>query len=138
MSAERKKVLELLAQGKISPDEAEKLLDKLASLSGSEREEHNASSESHGATNKPLRYFRVQVEKPGGENVNLRIPMSFLRAQSGLHVILPQRILEKLADSGIDVSHLSRLRGQELEEALQQLNIDVDESNGKKVRIFCE
>ncbi|HYA63025.1 MAG TPA: hypothetical protein VED66_07460 [Candidatus Sulfotelmatobacter sp.] len=138
MSAERKKVLELLAEGKISPDEAEKLLDKLASLSGTEREEHNVSSEFVGAGSKALRYLRVQVEKPGGENVNLRIPMSFLRAQSGLHVILPQRILDKLADSGIDVSRFSRLRGQELEDALQQLNIDVDQSNGKKVRIFCE
>jgi len=134
MSVERKKVLELLAGGKISPDEAEKLLDKLASLSGAE----NAPSESAGAENKPLRYLRVQVEKPGGENVNLRIPMSFLRAQSGLHVILAQRVLDKLADSGIDVSRFSQLRGQELEDALQQLNIDVDQSNGKKVRIFCE
>ena len=138
MSGERKKVLELLAEGKISPDEAEKLLDKLASLSGTEQEEHNVSSESVGVGSKALRYLRVQVEKPGGENVNLRIPMSFLRAQSGLHVILPQRILDKLADSGIDVSRFSRLRGQELEDALQQLNIDVDQSNGKKVRIFCE
>lgn len=138
MSAERKKVLELLAEGKISPGEAEKLLDKLASLSGTERKEHNVSSESVGAGSKALRYLRVQVEKPGGENVNLRIPMSFLRAQSGLHVILPQHILDKLADSGIDVSRFSRLRGQELEDALQQLNIDVDQSNGKKVRIFCE
>jgi hypothetical protein len=134
MSVERKKVLELLAGGKISPDEAEKLLDKLASLSGAE----NAPSESAGAENKPLRYLRVQVEKPGGENVNLRIPMSFLRAQSGLHVILAQRVLDKLADSGIDVSRFSQLRGQELEDALQQLNIDVDQNNGKKVRIFCE
>jgi hypothetical protein len=138
MSAERKKVLEMLAEGKISADEAEKLLDKLASLSGAEREENNASSESSGAANKPLRYLRVQVEKPGGEDVNLRIPMSFLRAQSGLHVILAQRVLDKLADSGIDLSRFSRLRGQELEDALQQLNIDVDQSNGKKVRIFCE
>ena len=53
-------------------------------------------------------------------------------------MILPQRILDMLADSGIDVTRFSRLRGQELEDALQQLNIDVDQSNGKKVRIFCE
>ena len=36
MNAERKKILEMLAEGKITADEADKLLDKLAGLSSSE------------------------------------------------------------------------------------------------------
>jgi hypothetical protein len=139
MSAERRKVLELLAGGKITAEGAEKLLSKLDSLSNSEREEQAKPSDSTESANKPLRYLRVEVEKPGGnENVNVRIPLSFLRAGSGLHVLLPQRVQEKLAATGIDVSSLSRLRGQELQNALQELDIHVDESGGKKVRIFCE
>jgi hypothetical protein len=139
MSAERRKVLELLAAGKITAEEAEKLLGKLDSLSNGEREEQAKPSDSAEPANKPLRYLRVEVEKPGGnENVNVRIPLSFLRAGSGLHVLLPQRVQEKLAATGIDVSSLSRLRGQELQNALQELDIHVDESGGKKVRIFCE
>jgi hypothetical protein len=139
MSVERRKVLELLAAGKITAEEAEKLLGKLESLSSSEREEQAKPSDSGEPANKPLRYLRVEVEKPGGnENVNVRIPLSFLRAGSGLHVLLPQRVQEKLAAAGIDVSSLSRLRGQELQNALQELDIHVDESGGKKVRIFCE
>ena len=136
MSVERRKVLELLAAGKITAEEAEKLLGKLESLSNSEREQQADLAES---ANKPLRYLRVEVEKPGGnENVNVRIPLSFLRAGRGLHVLLPQRVQEKLAATGIDVSSLSRLHGQELQNALQELDIRVDESGGKKVRIFCE
>jgi hypothetical protein len=139
MSVERRKVLELLAAGKITAEEAEKLLSKLDSLSNSEPKEQSKPSDSAEPTNKPLRYLRVEVEKPGGnENVNVRIPLSFLRAGSGLHVLLPQRVQEKLAATGIDVSSLSRLRGQELQNALQELDIHVDESGGKKVRIFCE
>jgi hypothetical protein len=139
MSVERRKVLELLAAGKITAEEAEKLLSKLDSLSNSEPKEQSKPSDSAEPTNKPLRYLRVEVEKPGGnENVNVRIPLSFLRAGSGLHVLLPQRVQEKLAATGIDVSSLSRLRGQELQNALQQLDIHVDESGGKRVRIFCE
>jgi hypothetical protein len=139
MSVERRKVLELLAAGKITAEEAEKLLSKLDSLSNSEPKEQSKPSDSAEPTNKPLRYLRVEVEKPGGnENVNVRIPLSFLRAGSGLHVLLPQRVQEKLAATGIDVSSLSRLRGQELQNALQQLDIHVDESSGKRVRIFCE
>jgi len=138
MSVERKKVLELLAQGKINLEEAEKLLEKLDSCAGTNREPAKEGTESKATDGKSIRYLRVQVEKPGGDNVNLRIPMSFLRAQSGLRVILPQRVLDKLSESGIDVGNFSKLRGQELEDALQQLNIDVDQNNGKKVRIFCE
>jgi hypothetical protein len=139
MSVERRKVLELLAAGKITAEEAEKLLSKLDSLLNSEPKEQSKPSDSAEPTNKPLRYLRVEVEKPGGnENVNVRIPLSFLRAGSGLHVLLPQRVQEKLAATGIDVSSLSRLRGQELQNALQQLDIHVDESSGKRVRIFCE
>lgn len=139
MSAERKKVLELLAQGKITPDEAEKLLNKLDSLSGPAADPESFASESKATDSKPLRYLRVEVEKPGStENVNVRIPLSFLRASAGLHVLLPQHVQEKLSANGIDIGSFSRLRGQELEKALRQLDVHVDESGGKKVRIFCE
>lgn len=139
MSVERKKVLELLAEGKINADEAEKLLNKLDCLSGSQPEAESQGAEAKDGDNKSIRYLRVEVEKPGSsENVNVRIPLSFLRASSGLHVLLPQRVLEKLSANGIDVASFSRLRGPELENVLRQLNVHVDEGNGKKVRIFCE
>lgn len=140
MSAERKKVLELLATGKITTEEAEKLLNKLDALAGGESEGGlAASSESKPADSKPLRYLRVEVEKPGSsDNVNVRIPLSFIRASAGLHVLLPKNVQDKLYANGVDIGSLSRLKGQELENVLKELNIQVDESNGKKVRVFCE
>jgi len=138
MSVESKKVLELVAEGKINPEEAEKLLEKLASLPGTGNGSEASLPESKTPDGKHLRYLRILVEKPGTKNINLRIPIGFLRLQSGLNVILPQRVLDKLSDSGIDFASFSRLRGQDLEAALQHLDIDVDQNNGKKVRIFCE
>lgn len=139
MSAERKKVLELLAQGKITTEEAEKLLNKLDAVSGSRAEPENSTPESKATDSRPLRYLRVEVEKPGSsDNINVRIPLSFLRASAGLHVLLPRHVQEKLSANGIDIASFSRLRGQDLERALQQLDVHVDESSGKKVRIFCE
>jgi hypothetical protein len=44
VSAERKKVLELLATGKITTEEAEKLLNKLDTLAGAESESGSAVS----------------------------------------------------------------------------------------------
>src|SRR5262249_14748982 len=81
MSAERKKVLELLATGKITTEEAEKLLNKLDTLAGAESESApSAFSDVKTNESKPLRYLRVEVEKPGSnDNVNVRIPLSFIR-----------------------------------------------------------
>ena len=140
MSAERKKVLELLATGKITTEEAEKLLNKLDTLVGAESESGPAvSSEAKPGDSKPLRYLRVEVEKPGSsDNVNVRIPLSFIRASAGLHVLLPQNVQDKLYANGVDLGSLSRLKGQELENVLKELNVQVDESGGKKVRVFCE
>jgi hypothetical protein len=140
MSAERKKVLQLLAASKISTEEAEKLLNKLDALAGAENEGGpTVSSESEPSDSKPLRYLRVEVEKPGSsDNVNVRIPLSFIRASAGLHVLLPQNVQDKLHAHGVDIGSLSRLKGQELENVLKELNVQVDESGGKKVRVFCE
>lgn len=140
MSAERKKVLELLATGKITTEEAEKLLNKLDTLAGAEGESAPAvSSEAKPSDGKALRYLRVEVEKPGSsDNVNVRIPLSFIRASAGLHVLLPQNVQDKLYANGVDLGSLSRLKGQELENVLKELNVQVDESGGKKVRVFCE
>lgn len=140
MSAERKKVLELLATGKITTEEAEKLLNKLDTLAGAESASGPAvSSEAKSSDSRPLRYLRVEVEKPGsGDNVNVRIPLSFIRASAGLHFLLPQNVQDKLYANGVDIGSLSRLKGQELENVLKELNVQVDESGGKKVRVFCE
>lgn len=136
MFTERRKVLELLAEGKITAEEADKLLEKLASVGGANSAPDSGGTASKPGDAKPFRYIRVLVEKPDGQNVNMRIPLSF--ARSGLGVILSRHVLDKLSESGIDVNSFSGLRGKDLDEALQQLNIDVDESSGKKVRIFCE
>ena len=62
MSAERKKVLELLATGKITTEEAEKLLNKLDTLAGTESESGpTVFSEAKPSDSKPLRYLRVEV-----------------------------------------------------------------------------
>ena len=142
MSAERNKLLELLATRKITTEEAEKLLNKLDTLAGAESESGPAvSSEAKPSDSKPLRYLylRVEVETPiSSDNVNVRFPLSFIQASARLHLLLPQNVQDKLYANGVDIGSLSRLKGQELENVLKELNVQVDESGGKKVRVFCE
>jgi hypothetical protein len=137
MSEERKKVLEMLAAGKITADEAEKLLDKL-SANGSNAapgaEQHAAAAALRNA--KP-KFLRIVVDQPGRDQVNMRVPLSFLGSAKSLLAVMPKRVNERLAEYGINAGSFATINLSDLSPAMRELNIDVDEG-GKKVRIFCE
>ncbi|HEV2388966.1 MAG TPA: hypothetical protein VGS20_17125 [Candidatus Acidoferrales bacterium] len=139
MSAETKKVLEMVAEGKISAEDAERLLEKLGggpsgpAAGGKETPREEKTS---GSPNP--RYLRILVDAPGRENVNVRVPLHFLRTGMRFMSVLPPRVHQKLAERGIDLTGLGSLQGQELVDALRELNMEVDNGYGKKVHIFCE
>ncbi len=134
MSEERKKVLEMLAKGTVSIADAEKLLEKLEEPVSSEaRSEAQSPSEPH----KP-RFMRIVIDKPGHEPVNLRMPLSFMRSGTGLLAVLPAKINEKLVELGVDFSARGAMNEKEWAETIENMNIDIEKGNGKKVRIFCE
>ena len=85
-----------------------------------------------------LRYLRVLVENPKSEQVNVRVPLAFLRSGMKLLAVLPPRVNEKLVEKGIDLSALAELKGEDLEQALRDLLVNVDGPDGNKVRVFCE
>jgi hypothetical protein len=137
MNPERMKVLQMLAEGKITAEDAEKLLEKLAASASTGAAKDPAKENSVLADKRP-RFLRVQVDRPGQEQVNMRVPLSFLRSGTGALALLPDFVTEKLAEKGIHIFGRSRLSSDELDETLQELDVDVEHSNGKKVRIYCE
>jgi len=137
MSAERKKVLELLAGGKITTEEAEKLLEKLDANAANLPDSNPASGRESDSPSKAARFLRIQVDKPGSDPINVRLPLSLCRTGK-LVALLPTRVSERLAEKGIDLSGFNNLKGEELEEALRNVNIEVEKGDGKKVRVFCE
>ena len=136
MSVETKKVLEMLAAGKISSGDADRLLDKLNEVKESPADSapENHDSPSPTATRK---YLRVVVTG-AGKDVNMRVPLSFVRAGVGLIGVLPVDVAQKLGEKGIDLDSLSRLADDKLPGALNALDIEIDKGSGKHVRIFCE
>jgi hypothetical protein len=134
MSQERKKVLEMLAKGTISVADAERLLEKIAEPDAPEARAEGRSSSEPG---KP-RFMRIVIDKPGQDQVNIRMPLSFMRSGTGLLAVLPTRINEKLAELGVDFSARGAMNEKEWAEAIENMNIDIEKGNGKKVRIFCE
>ena len=136
MSEERKRVLSMLAEGKITSDEAERLLEKLERQADEQR---LVGTETSGSRKSGIpKYLRVVVDSAGGDKVNIRVPLALIRTGIKLSTMLPSKASEKMKEQGIDLGELSELRGDELLKALEELKVDVDSSNGDVVRIFCE
>lgn len=148
MSEERRKILDMLAQGKITAADAEKLLDATASA-GPRAEPDLAAAEGakpSGGRKEP-KYLRIQVDAAkdgeGTEKVNIKVPFKLMRAGMKLAALMPSgardKVSEALSKKGIDID-LSKAKGEDLEELIQHLaeiSIDVD-SDRERVRIFCE
>jgi hypothetical protein len=140
MSENRRQILDMLAQGKISADEAERL------LSAVERGPATTAV-ANPLRNDKVKYLRVVVdandEDEGPTKVNVRVPIQLLRAGVKLTSIIPPRarteVNAALAKEGIDVD-IGKLTPETLEEIIEHLgdfSVDVDAADAK-VRVFCE
>lgn len=143
MSDEARRVLELLAQGKISVDEADQLLRALNDK-GSRADV--SPSDAMAVAAKP-RFMRIHVHKPGkpgreDKDVNIRVPMALIRGGMRLGTMIPgfhASMNARLRERGIDVD-LSKMDPALLESMLSdmgEINIDVEQT-GEQVRITCE
>ena len=141
MNEDRKRILAMLAQGKITADEAERLLDAMA-LGSAPR----LSSAPTVAGNNAPKYFRVEVnahDADGPTKVNVRVPMQLLRAGVRLSALIPPRARDEvnaaMAREGIpfDINQLKPENLDDLIEHLGDFNVDVD-SGDAKVRVYCE
>jgi len=143
MPENRKQILEMLAEGKITADEADKLIAAL----GPETADGATAA---GGKAWP-RYLRVLVEaeEPGeGDSltkVNIRVPLQLLRAGVRLTSLIPpvarEHVNAALREQGIgfDLNQLKPENLEELVDQLKDLTIDVDQPKTKtKVRVFCE
>lgn len=140
MNDDRKRILAMLAEGKITADEAERLLDALG----------RAPTPTAGAapgSNRAPKYFRVEVDANEGDagptKVNVRVPMQLLRAGVRLSALIPPRARDEvnaaMSRQGIafDINQLKPENLEELIEHLGDMTVDVDNERAK-VRVYCE
>jgi hypothetical protein len=139
MSEERKKILEMLGEGKISVEEADRLLSAI-----SESEEEIIPGKKTETAK--LKYLRVVVEpSPGSddyERVNIRVPIKLIRAGIKLASLLPNDVQGKVDNAlkekglSLDFSQINEENIEELVESLRDLTVDVE--GQERVRIYCE
>jgi len=144
MSENRTRILEMLAEKKITVDEAERLL----AVAGNEEKTETTYTPASTTNNKVPKFLRVVVEPGPGQGaedvdkVNVRVPMSLIRAGMKLTSLIPPQASDKMNEAmrekGIDFD-LRNMKPEDLEDlinALSDLEVDVD---GKtKVRVFAE
>jgi len=143
MSAERRKVLEMLAAGKITPEEADQLLDRLASPAAAEGASEGeaggaAGGGAGGGRPRAPRFLRVVVDSPERDTINIRLPLGLIRTGLKISTLMPRKVSHRLSERGIDLSHLGKLDDEALIAELAALQVDIAAEDGEKVRIFCE
>jgi len=140
MNEDRKRILAMLEGGKITADEADRLLDALARVPA-------PVTGVVGHNRPPLKYFRIEVdaqdERDGPTKVNVRIPMQLLRAGVRLSSLIPPKARDEvnaaMANQGISID-INQLKPENLEELIEHLSdfaVDVDNERAK-VKVFCE
>jgi hypothetical protein len=140
MGEEKRKILEMLSTGKITVEEAEKLLSVVSDSSPDFEK-----SEDFAPKNLP-KYLRILVEPaPGnesGEKVNIRVPVKLLRAGIKLASLIPReaqgKINSALQEKGItmDLSQITEENLGEIVDGLNDLTVDVEGKD--RIRVFSE
>lgn len=133
----RTQILEMLAEGKIDVSEAEKLLNAVDFKETPLKREFSGTSQ---------QFFNILVDskKKEGTRVKIKVPIRLIKAGMKFANLIPEESRKKIQiamrDKGInfDLNEIDALNVDELLDALQALEVAVDDSEtGENVRIFC-
>lgn len=139
MSKERLRILDMVAKGKISVEEAETLLSALE-----KGEPASVSLKETGTKEKPMpKFIYVKVTSAEEDNVDVKVPLSLIRAGMRLTSLIPPQAMShinsSMAEHGVSID-LNNLKKEDIEvliQSLVEMEINVDSKNGDKVRVFC-
>jgi hypothetical protein len=151
MSEDRARILNMLAEGKISAAEAESLLDALESRTAEPVTAGDAGAVPSMIKGDPApllnalpKFLHVKVDGDDGEKVDVKIPIALVRSGLKLTSLIPPQAMDQInsqmAESGmsIDLTNFKPEDIDELIEALREMEVNVDGKNGEKVRVYAE
>jgi len=148
MNEHRRQILQMLSEGKINADEAERLITAMEDRAAAGPSDPGLEPDGKARP----KYLRVQVDSEdngsseGPTKVNVRVPMQLLRAGVRLASLIPKQAHDHLDEAlnrhGVPLT-LSQIKPENLEELvdhLDDLTVDVDGRDGNmtKVKVFCE
>ena len=144
MNNDRRSVLQMLADGKINADEAERLIGAMEGAGPApahvRRRRHRPQQ---AAAEVPARVGGCERRDEGPTKVNIRVPMALLRAGVRLTSLIPpaarDQVNAELAKNGVpfDIGQLKPENLEDLIAHLDDFSVDVDAQDAK-VRVYCE
>ncbi len=147
-----RRILDMLSQGKITVDEADRLLKALSADPPAE----TAAGDTAADGREHVRWIRINIHKPAKDeghrpkDVNIRVPIAVVRGGMRLGAIIGtfagEKAARRMKAQGLDIdlakisSDLSQMNGPEFDEFLRSLNetnIEIDDGKAQ-VRITAE
>ena len=125
-----RRVLEMLSEGKITVDEAERLLALV--------ESPEDPAPPPRPRNGPCKYLRI-VGEDGDERFNMRVPLSLIRGGVKVGTLFSGKMGERLKEKGVDLDKLDTGGGlDDIIDGLGELDRGLSESPGERIRIYAE
>ena len=147
-----RRILDMLSQGTITVDQADRLIKAL----GADRPAEAASADSAAGDRPPPRWFRINIHKPAKDDahrpkdVNIRVPIAVVKGGMRLGAIIAtfagEKAAQRMKARGLDLDlstingDLSRMNGAEFAaflKSLDDMNIEIDDGKSQ-VRITAE
>lgn len=142
MGEERKRILEMLADGKITSADAETLLDALGSAEEPSTAPAPGASWPKGPSASGAPKF-MYVKVTGKDTVDVKVPLSLLRAGLKLTSLIPSQAMDEInrsmSEHGMSID-FNNLKPEDIEEiitSLREMEVNVQAANGDNVRVFC-
>ena len=148
MSEDRSRILNMLAQGKITTEEAEQLLDALAARESAAPSNEPAAGPAITGDPSALiaalpKYLYVKVISVNGDNVDVKVPLALVRSGLKLTSLIPPQAMDEINDQmsahgmSIDFNNLKPEDIEELITSLREMEVNVQSADGDNVRVFC-
>ena len=147
-----RRILEMLAQGKITVDDADRLIQAVSA----DRPADTATADAAAGGRQRARWFRINIHKPAqdqshrAKDVNIRVPIAVAKGGMRLGAIIAtfagEKAAQRMKERGLDLDlsaingDLSRMNGAEFEafmKSLDDMNIEIDDGRSR-VRITAE
>ena len=147
-----RRILDMLSQGKITVDEADRLIKAMST----DRPADTAAAQKLSDSRQPVRWFRINIHKPARDeahkpkDVSIRVPIAVVKGGMRLGAIIAtfagEKAAQRMKERGLDLDlatingDLSRMNGTEFDtfmKSLEEMNIEIDDGKSQ-VRITAE
>jgi hypothetical protein len=132
---EKKQILVLLEQGKITAEQAEKLLRAVDSTETEKSEAVIKVQEKSNISMSRIKgKFKVEVESADGDNVMITLPLMLAKLAFNM---MPAQKLSEIKSNGVDLEQIVN-NIEEFVEMIDEDIVNVESANGDHVRIYIE